>query len=501
MQGSTQFQHPSTYPLPPPSHSNLQSSSNEWLALFKKHGGEQDDKTEQGSFGFASKSLPPHFQNSAPSHPPNMFQQRPPGMSGHPHPLFNSPGTQYFVDPTSSHRGNGGPKFPYPNMSMMMAMPGQPGQYGYSQGMMNKPREGGDPNRWVPGFLKYPEEDTTVVNEEEKYLKGIEKETRGFLNKISSENLEQLAPFFYRPEKYLSALKLKIYMIVKKSFDEPKYATVYAQLANGLLQHCKPLQGSASGDKEFEEIRKNVRKFIIISCESSFKTRPKWADKMYPKITEEDYEEVTKIKGKVLGNMRFVAELFNYKVLSPTAMSKIVNELLRNTQTPTEEDLECLIVLLNTAGPSLSTLKEEDDWFKKIDMILKLANTIPRIRFLLMDLLALKKNDWRKPDAEELSKQLKEYNTTDTHSAALTTASTTSSKATTSSSKTNAPSQKEGWMPATKSKKGNASRSPSSTSSGSNDTSFSSSATSSTKASNSSKNQLKKSPWIQQNQK
>ncbi|KAJ1514820.1 hypothetical protein HMI54_004038 [Coelomomyces lativittatus] len=414
MQGSTQFQHPSTHPLHPLPHSNVQSSSNEWLSLFKKHGGVQDDKTELASFRFRPESFhrhSPYFQKSAPSHPSNKFQQRPKGMSGHPYPLFNPPGSQYFDDTTSSHRGNGGPKHSSPNMPMTKTMSRQPDPSSTSQGMAINPTGGGSPNRPVPAFLKFPEEDTKVMTEEEKYLRSIEKETCGLLNKISFENVVEFAPYFYRPEKFVSALKLKIDMIFKKSSNDPKYSLLYAKLANVLLKNCEPLQGSTAENKSFEAIRKNIRKFIMESCRNILKSRPKWAHKMYPKITEADYEEVTKIKEKVLGNMRFVAQLFNYKVLSPLAMSNIVKKLLKNTQTPTEEDLECLIVLLNTVGPLLSTLKDEEVWFKKIDEILRLPPIPPRIRYLLMDLLALKKNDWRTPNAEQLSKQLKEYTT------------------------------------------------------------------------------------------
>lgn len=361
-----------------------------------------------------------------------------------------------------------------------------------------KPLENADPNRWVPGFLKRDESDLTLT-EEEKYLKTLERSTRGLLNKISPENFDTLQDFFFQAEKYFSAIKLKTDMIVRKSFDEPKYASLYAKLTLSMVMRTRPLEGTQPSDdieKAFEHIRKQVRNSVIKACENQFKARPMWAYKMHPKMTEEDYEEITKLKGKVLGNMRFVAELFNFDVLSPKVMSNIVNALLHDIEAPKEEDLECVIVLLNTAGPLLERTEKMADfeaWFRKINHIIRANSTIPRIRFLLMDLVALKENNWVKPDGSQLAQQLKDLNITNDSTfskskpAPSPTRSSSSkpappSKSASSGKRTTSPdstSKQQGWMQSGKSGSSSSSSTTTTTSSSSSSSSTSSSSTSS----------------------
>ncbi|KAJ1506574.1 hypothetical protein HMI54_004944 [Coelomomyces lativittatus] len=119
MHGSTQLQHPSTHPLYPLSKSNPQSSNSEWLTLFKKHVGDQDNQKEKTSilsYGLKTKSL--RCQNSTPSHSPNIFQPHPFGMHDHPPSRSNQNDLHYFVDATFSHRSSGGPEFLHPSMPM-----------------------------------------------------------------------------------------------------------------------------------------------------------------------------------------------------------------------------------------------------------------------------------------------------------------------------------------------------------------------------------------------
>ena len=66
-----------------------------------------------------------------------------------------------------------------------------------------------------------------------------------------------------------------------------------------------------------------------------------------------DYAK-NKAKRRVLGNIRFIGELFKLKMLTENIMHKCIVELL---QTNDEENLECLCKLLRTIGKDIDTDK------------------------------------------------------------------------------------------------------------------------------------------------
>jgi translation initiation factor 4G len=70
------------------------------------------------------------------------------------------------------------------------------------------------------------------------------------------------------------------------------------------------------------------------------------------KQLEDDLEAFeVKNRKRSLGNIRFLSELFNLKMLSETIMHECVARLLRSSSD--EESLEYFAVLITTAGKSL----------------------------------------------------------------------------------------------------------------------------------------------------
>ncbi|KNE64212.1 hypothetical protein AMAG_09255 [Allomyces macrogynus ATCC 38327] len=161
--------------------------------------------------------------------------------------------------------------------------------------------------RWVPetlakklGAAATPEGESP----EELYVKQIEKRTRGLLNRLTPENMEKLQGRFVEPLESMAALKSITALIVKKSFDEPKYASLYAQLTLYMCRFMVPFSTMDQSEEAFKMVRTATRKLVITACHDQFQHRPTWADKSTGKISEEEFEEVVKIKGKALGNMR-----------------------------------------------------------------------------------------------------------------------------------------------------------------------------------------------------
>ena len=74
------------------------------------------------------------------------------------------------------------------------------------------------------------------------------------------------------------------------------------------------------------------------------------------KTMQLEYEEKERrARRRSLGNIRFIGELYNLKMLTDRIMHEIIRRLVTQTD---EESLECLCCLLNTTGKQLDQYTE-----------------------------------------------------------------------------------------------------------------------------------------------
>ena len=116
---------------------------------------------------------------------------------------------------------------------------------------------------------------------------------------------------------------------------------------------------------------------------------------------------------RMLGNIIFVGQLYRFGVLTEQVMHTCIQTLLEETQNPRAEDVECLCKLLTTIGRSMDnsgrTFKKTDEegnktevptndmmklYFKRIDDLAKNEALDSRHRFMLHDLIDLRRNKW-----------------------------------------------------------------------------------------------------------
>lgn len=98
-----------------------------------------------------------------------------------------------------------------------------------------------------------------------------------------------------------------------------------------------------------------------------------------------------KIKKQVLGNIRFIGELFKIGMLRVKVMRDCIESL-------DEEDHEAVCKLFNTIGSTIDTPKVEayiDIYFSKITHFSEDMSLNARSRFLYQDLIDLRRNRWK----------------------------------------------------------------------------------------------------------
>lgn len=119
-------------------------------------------------------------------------------------------------------------------------------------------------------------------------------------------------------------------------------------------------------------------------------------------------EKRFKIKRRMLGNIRFVGELYKTKLLNTDTMHSCIVELLGQPSQwkpfPDDQDLELLCNLLKTVGEALEskskkmknkTLSQQfDQYFERLHAISKDKHFSSRIRFGIEEVIALRDNGW-----------------------------------------------------------------------------------------------------------
>ena len=109
--------------------------------------------------------------------------------------------------------------------------------------------------------------------------------------------------------------------------------------------------------------------------------------------------ELYKLKVLTVSNLyalchRFIGELYKLKVLTEKIMHDCLMKLLRSND---EEDMECLCRLLTTIGKDIDHDKaktEVDQYFQQIHNLIKAHCTSARVRFMLQDVVELRRSKW-----------------------------------------------------------------------------------------------------------
>lgn len=271
--------------------------------------------------------------------------------------------------------------------------------------------------------------------EELSQVERILREVKGLLNKLTLEKFHVIS------DKILAlgimspdVLSGVIDCVFDKSVSEPRFAPMYAELCykivveelNGLK---KTLSANVAPDSQF-------RRLLVERCQAEYKHKRAWSKKRLEKLletsateetseegsaapetsesdapkanvgelTEEDYMLI-KLKRRVLGNMRFIGEIFKVGLIGEKIMHSIITELLSNVENPEEEEIECLCRLLMTVGAILDKPEAANFWNQYVGrmnwLISQSGKLSSRVRFMVMDTLELREKKWKTGKAEE----------------------------------------------------------------------------------------------------
>nr|XP_040026889.1 eukaryotic translation initiation factor 4 gamma 1a isoform X4 [Gasterosteus aculeatus aculeatus] len=238
---------------------------------------------------------------------------------------------------------------------------------------------------------------------EQAKTKELFKRLRSILNKLTpqkfQELMKQVTDLTIDTEE---RLKGTIDLIFEKAISEPNFSVAYANM-------CRCLLGLKVPTSDKPGVFVNFRKLLLNRCQKEFE-KDQDDDEIFERKQKEleaakEGEERERLRVELqdsrdqarrrsLGNIKFIGELFKLKMLTEAIMHDCVVKLLKNHD---EESLECLCRLLSTIGKDLDFEKAKprmDQYFTQMDKIIKEKKTSSRIRFMLQDVIDLRRCSW-----------------------------------------------------------------------------------------------------------
>lgn len=248
------------------------------------------------------------------------------------------------------------------------------------------------------------------LNENETLFRQV----RILVNKLTPQNMENITnQLISLPILTEDQLIGSIEIIFKNAIDEQSFSQIYAQLCKALSSIKVP-----SKNDSFKTV--NFRTMLLTRCQKEFNTDYYQAinydqlmkeveqckfDTKKRELVELANEKLTKAKRRSLGNIRFIGELFKLSMLTESTMNDCIERLLK--QENDEENLECLCRLLTTIGKEVdkpNNVTKMKIYFYHLERLVRKKDSASggggglllksRIRFMILDVLDLRKNQW-----------------------------------------------------------------------------------------------------------
>ena len=206
------------------------------------------------------------------------------------------------------------------------------------------------------------------------------KKVKGVMNKLSKDNFDRLSEELYEIEINNKELVQEVINIIfKKAISEPCFGEIYASL-------CKKLS-----DKVYcNDI--NFKREILLHCQKEF-------EKEKIQVTDEEKKIINKIN--MLGNMKFLGELYKKDIITVAIIFECMRKLVSNIQNNIYkvDNIECICKLIVTTGKYIYKQNYSvtlDKYLKFLEEVSNDKSNDFRSRFMIKDLLDLKKNNWVK---------------------------------------------------------------------------------------------------------
>jgi translation initiation factor 4G len=216
------------------------------------------------------------------------------------------------------------------------------------------------------------------------------------LNKLTPDNFDKLSNQLaqYIAGSNREVLSGAILLIFEKAIDEAKYSFMYGRL-------CLKLNDLATNFEDPNSKTTTFRRLLLSKCKGEFENRTKIVStNEQDDLSSERSEYRDVFRRKMLGNVKFIGELFKLGMLHEAVVHQCIKQLLEKRRSLPElcDNIECVCNLLYTVGYLLDTDKAKswmDKYFERMEVLSRTNDFPPRIRFMIMNTTELRRDQWR----------------------------------------------------------------------------------------------------------
>lgn len=261
----------------------------------------------------------------------------------------------------------------------------------------------------------------------------VQRKVKAALNKMTPEKFDKISDQILtiaaqsKNEVDGRTLRQVIQLTFEKATDEAHWASMYAKFCKRMLE----TMSSEIKDETILDKNGNVvfggnlfRKYLLNRCQEEFERG--WKVVLPEKPEGDEGEEKTEeaimlsdeyyiaaaAKRRGLGLVQFIGELYKLSMLTERIMHECVKKLVDYTGIPDDAEIESLTKLLKTIGSNLdSTDKGKqvmDVYFQRIKAMMETPDLPSRLKFMLMDIMDLRKKHWASKESNKGPKTLEE---------------------------------------------------------------------------------------------
>ena len=234
----------------------------------------------------------------------------------------------------------------------------------------------------------------------------IMKEARSILNKLTMTTFDRLSHALSCLEiQDTEQLRGLVSIIFDKALEEGHFCNMYAKLCNDIKDRMPEFQDEADPALGDTRVRKvTFKRCLLNKCQEEFER----ADR-YDEMNDEETvgldaaakaSKNRRVRIRMLGNIKFIGELFAHKILNEKIMHDCVKRLLGQKD---EDTIECLCKLMTTIGKLLDRPEAKLYMDYYFEQMVQTANEISnnsaypsgnRLKFMIFDTIDLRKDGY-----------------------------------------------------------------------------------------------------------
>lgn len=243
----------------------------------------------------------------------------------------------------------------------------------------------------------------------------VQRKVKAALNKMTPEKFDKISDQILeiaaqsKHESDGRTLRQVIQLTFEKACDEAHWAGMYAQFCHKMLTTMSPeIRDDTIRDKAGNPVIGGglFRKYLLNRCQEEFERG--WQVNLPDKpegetqeaaLLSDEYYIAAAAKRRGLGLIQFIGQLYKLRMLTVRIMHECVLRLLNFEGDPDEAAVENLTTLLKAIGATMDEDQQGQSciemYFERINVLLENASLASRPRFMLMDLVDLRKAHWK----------------------------------------------------------------------------------------------------------